>query len=384
MIRASVALVLANARYWPTVAPIARAQLHRWQQHAQKIPDHALRALALEKLDTEHFNSEVAATLAVTCPREYRACVVEAIVAFEVMYDYLDGLTEKPTPDPLRDGQRVFQAFINAVTPDTDLDTDRYDYRQRGDGDYLEKLANTVKRALMRLPAFSAVTATVRVSADRCASAQTLVHAAPQLGVTELERWSKHGAQNTGLEWQEFLAGAVASVLAVHALIAAAADRRTTPALADAIDTTYLSISAISTMLDSLIDYRDDIATDSPWYLRHYADDHDLLAQHLTHVAQHAAQHLCGLPDEAHHAMTLVGVVAYYTSAPAASSDLARPFVAQIHQELKPLITPTLAIMRAWRIAKRARAAITRRVRSGYTGSLKDSRLPPADKDPFT
>jgi hypothetical protein len=52
--------------------------------------------------------------------------------------------------------------------------------------------------------------------------------------------------------------------------------------------------------------------------------------------------------------MTLVGVVAYYASAPAAGDDAwARPVFARVERELTPLISPTLALMRGWRLAKR-------------------------------
>jgi hypothetical protein len=53
--------------------------------------------------------------------------------------------------------------------------------------------------------------------------------------------------------------------------------------------------------------------------------------------------------------MTLTGVTAFYTSAPTARSDFAQPITAHIRKQLQPLITPTLAVMRAWRIAKRLR-----------------------------
>jgi tetraprenyl-beta-curcumene synthase len=271
------------------------------------------------------------------------------------MYDYLDGLTEQATTDPLRDGHRLFQAFIDAVTPCSPLTTDHYRCRRKTeDGGYLQELANTVKVALAQLPATAAITDAALASATRCAEAQIRVHAAQQLGVTQLERWATQEAEGTALEWREFLAGAVASVLAVHALIAAAADRHTTPEQATAIATAYLSISAMSTMLDSLIDYEYDTSTNTSWYLEHY-DDHSLLEQQITHVARHAATRARALPNAAHHTMTLVGVVAYYTSASAATGKLARPIVTQIHGELQPLIMPTLAVMRTWRIAKRLR-----------------------------
>ena len=54
--------------------------------------------------------------------------------------------------------------------------------------------------------------------------------------------------------------------------------------------------------------------------------------------------------------MTLVGVVGYYASAPTANDDaFARPVIARVKRELLPLITPTLALMRGWRTAKRVR-----------------------------
>lgn len=51
--------------------------------------------------------------------------------------------------------------------------------------------------------------------------------------------------------------------------------------------------------------------------------------------------------------MTLSGVVAYYTSALEHSDDSSKAIVAPLQRELKPMITPTLAFMRAWRLGQR-------------------------------
>src|SRR5271154_5947899 len=107
--RAGVALALANVRFWPTVAPLVRTQLKRWEQRAHTIEDPTLQALALEKLREERFNAEVAATLATLAPREHRKTVIEAIVAYEIMYDYLDRLTEQPTANPISDGRDLYR-----------------------------------------------------------------------------------------------------------------------------------------------------------------------------------------------------------------------------------------------------------------------------------
>ena len=62
--RAGIALVVANIRFWPTVAPLVSAQLKRWERRARVIDDPVLKKLALQKLRDERFNAEVAATLA--------------------------------------------------------------------------------------------------------------------------------------------------------------------------------------------------------------------------------------------------------------------------------------------------------------------------------
>lgn len=350
-----MALLLANLRYWPTVSPIVHAQLRRWESHARTIPNETLRTLALTKLHEEGFNTEVAATIATIIPRPHRTPLVHAIVALQVMYDYLDGLTELPhSQTPQANNTRLYKAFTDAVNLHSNTEPDDY-YRlckYRNDGGYLRALSKTVSTQLQTLHQANDILAIAHTSAIRCATAQSLVHAAPKQGQAQLTQWALRESHNTGLDWREFLAGAVASVLAVHALIAAAADRNSTQKTASNLDSAYLAISAISTMLDSLIDYDKDTATDSAWYLKHLNDPKEI-ADHLQHTTRHAITRLRGLPNEAHHVMTLAGVVAYYASAPAARADIARPAVTQTQHELQPIITPTLFVMRTWRNTKR-------------------------------
>ncbi len=354
-IAASLALIRATSRYWLSIAPLVRKHLRHWERRAHTIDDPVLRALALEKLGEERFNAELAAMLATLAPRSHRQRVVAAIVALEVMYDYLDGLTESPSPEPLRDGAQLFTAFTDAFAPSLELEPNYYRFHpQSADGAYLEELVATVRSALAQLPAAAAIAEAAWKCAARCAEAQTRAHAAPSIGAVQLEDWAAREAAATELQPREFLAGAEASVLALHALIAAAAEARTTPAHALELDSVYLSISALTTMLDSVVDYQVDLSIGRPGYVQHY-ESGKLLAQELAQVARKAATGARSLPNGAHHVMLLVGVVAYYISAPAARSDFARPVSAHIESELRPLIGPTLAVMNTWRGAKRLR-----------------------------
>jgi tetraprenyl-beta-curcumene synthase len=354
-LRAGVALALVNVRYWSNVAPLAREQMRRWRSRAQAIDDPVLRALALAKLDEEGFNAEAAAMLATLTPRRQRRRAVEAIVASEILYDYLDGLTELPGHEAQGDGDRLFTAFADAVTPSAQARGGYYRDHSRSEEVYLGALVASVRLALGELPATARVAEMLARSAARGARAQLLIHATGPAQSEQPRLWAEREAAGTSLGWREFLAGSACSVLGVHALIAAASDRRTTYEQALEIDRVYLLMSVLPTILDSLIDHAQDADADRPGYLRHY-DDRDVLARRLARVIDDAVGHSRRAPNGAHHVMTLVGIVAYYASAPTADSELARPVMEHIGAQLRPLLAPSLRIMRAWRAAKRLRA----------------------------
>src|SRR5829696_8568879 len=92
----ALALPVTLWRYCAIVLPCARRELRAWRRRALAIPDPALRAHACATLRDEHANAEGAALLASTAPPERRAEVVRLLVAYQVMYDYLDTLTEQP------------------------------------------------------------------------------------------------------------------------------------------------------------------------------------------------------------------------------------------------------------------------------------------------
>jgi tetraprenyl-beta-curcumene synthase len=326
------------------------------------IADPQLRELAIGKLQLEHFNAEVAATLATLVPEAHRSRSVEAIVAFEVLYDYLDGLTEEPAEDPVEGRWRLYRAFVGVFDESPPGIRSDADDQTQTDGGYLDELAATVSAAIAALPGRAAVSPAGRRAAERCSAGQVHVHAAPQIGVAQLEQWARMEAVARGaLGWREYIAGAVASVLAVHSLIAYSAEESATEEEAEALDDAYLWISALSTMLDSLVDYERDVASGDPWLVRLYGGDVRLFGDRLVEVANGAVSRARLLPHGPHHLMTLMGVVAYYTSAPEARGELARPMVARLHRELGPSILPTLAVMRAWRLAKRVRRRVARR-----------------------
>jgi tetraprenyl-beta-curcumene synthase len=354
------ALAVANARFWPTVAPQVRRELARWEQPAREIPDGLLRTLALGKLTEERFNAEVAATLATLAPRASRPEAIRAIVALELLFDYLDGRTERPFGDPIAERERLFEPFIAAVAPPPAGDREHPEVVDHGehpeDWAYLTSLSRCTRDGMFALPAAGALAGVAEASARRCAQAQTRLHAAPQLGDQQLQDWAREHGAESGLQWREYTAGCASSVLAIHALIAAAAAPGSDEPEAQRIDAAYLAIGAVITILDSVVDHAEDTASGQPGFIRLFEPGE--LPGRMRALTREALARASEAPHGEHHAMTLAGVVAYYTSHPGARAGHAREVVAVVRRELSPTIWPALAVMRCWRTAKSARAAI--------------------------
>lgn len=348
------AMARANARFWPTVLPQVQRGLRRWTEAARRIPDDGLRTLALAKIADERFNTEVAATLATLSPRRHRVAVIDAIVPLQVMYDYLDGLSELPAADPLANSRQLFSAFTVSLTLESHDPVDYYSHSpEYDDGGYLEALVASCRRAFGSLPMAATVAPVARQAALRCGESQTRTHAIEALGAEQLSEWATEQARGTGLTWWEYVAGGTASILSVHALIAGAADLHVTPAAAEDLDRAYLYISAISTLLDSVVDRQADIEDGSHSFIGYYADEASA-GEGVEKVIALAATEGGRVRHGGHHQMTAAGVAAYYLSAPTAALPPGPAIKRRAAEELGPPLVAALAIFRLWRLAKAA------------------------------
>lgn len=357
ILRTSSALILANVRYWRTVSPLVNAQLEHWLARAEAIPSQSLQRIALKNLREEGFNAHATATLATLAPPCYRRSAIEAIVGLQVTYDYLDSLVERPHPDPIANGHRLYRAFVDAIAHEREPADHYYERAQNmDDGGYLTELVSTVRMALRQLPGQTATKQVAIHAAERCSEAQVRAHATAVTGEEQLRDWAsrQEGRQN-GLQWREFLAGAVSSGLSLHALSALAATPLATETQAQRLDRAYLSLCAITTLLDGLVDYEQDVdAMGHAGYIRFYENSHELLLV-LKVLIQRAIGEMSELPNAAHHLVTVSGVIAYYLSAPTLTHAASRQAADELRSDLGPSLVAPLTVMRAWRFAKRGR-----------------------------
>jgi tetraprenyl-beta-curcumene synthase len=345
------AFVDAALRYWLTVFPRATRGMRHWQSRAGQIPDPVLRRLGIDSLH-ERSNIEGAAAFAAFAPRAHRAAVVRALVAFQAAYNYADLLSEQPHPDAIANGRRLHESLLSALDPQTPPIDYYAHHPQRDDGGYFQELIDTCRTALTSLPSFSLVARSAQVAAERIVIFQSLNVGTKQGDHLALERWAReHTPSGCDLKWWE-TAAAAGSSLGVHVLIAAAAEAGLQPADVASLDHAYFPwIGALHSLLDNLVDRREDVRTNQPSLVGYYASPAEAAAG-LQLLAVQAVSRARALPHGRRHLIILAAMAGNYLSNPEADAPDVRVLAQSVLDAIGELAMPTLLVFKLRRLAE--------------------------------
>lgn len=336
------------------IVPRVRVELDRWEQMAHAIPDAVLRGHALQSLHEKGSNVEAAAVFSILSPRRARADVVALLVALQVLTDYLDTVSEVADPEALRNSLALHEALLDAVGGGSPCSNYYRHHPHRDDGGYVAALVTFCQGCVEVLPARDAVRTSLDGAARRCAVGQSYTHAAIHGASEELERWASALADGTGYLWWEVAAGASSSV-AVHALMASAADRTTTTEEARALDAMYfLGVGSLTVLLDNLVDRSADLAAGTHNYLGYYPSVEDAGGR-LAAISRHAAAAARRRQRARRHVAILAGVLGFYLSAPDARAAHVRVVRARLLAAHVPAVRLVSSAMRTRRAVKRRR-----------------------------
>jgi tetraprenyl-beta-curcumene synthase len=345
------------ARYWSLVVPVARREIARWSTRALLIPDATLREYAVGTLEGEALNAEAATVFALLAPRRHRRTVTRLTVTYQLLYDYLDTLTEQPVQEMVSVGLRLHRALIVALEkPAKEGTPERIHPLALGDdGGYLAALVRACQAEFVCLPSAGSVRDVVRRAAWRCGEAQTYTHASAVVGRDALVGWARRETEtHGGYYWWELAAGGISS-LGIHALLATAASAQVPAAELAAIDAAYFpSVCAISTLLDSLVDRIQDRASGNLNYVSEYSNDL-VAARRLRAIADEATEQVAVLRGAQTHRVIVAGVAGFYLSAAEARSDDAAKVAAAVVDGFGPAIFPILVTLRMRRAVKARR-----------------------------
>jgi tetraprenyl-beta-curcumene synthase len=347
-LRLPTAFARIAVRYLVTVLPATRRELAQWLTQAAQIPDANLRATALHAL-SKRGNVEGAALFATLAPASHRRRTIRALAAFQVAYNYLDALSELPSEDPVANGYQLHQALLVALQPGAPHPNYYAHNPDRDDGGYLTAILDACRHAIADLPSFPLVAPTVLDAAARIVDFQALNLGEAQGGHDALERWARDATPAAGgLAWWETAAGAGSS-LAVHALIAAAADPQLDELDARRIDRAYHpSTGALHSLLDSLVDRLEDRDGGRRCLLDYYASPVEE-ASRLAELAAQAGDRIARLPNRCHHQAIVTAMCSYYLSAPECKTAEGQAIARDVTGVLGPLLTPALVLFRARR-----------------------------------
>jgi tetraprenyl-beta-curcumene synthase len=347
----------------------ASREARRWRERAAAIPDPLLRADALQALERKRGNIHGAA-LFWTLPDRRNRDLMEALVAYEVLADYLDCVSERGAARGVVNGQQLHLALSEALDPNMGI-SDHYRYHHSAqDGGYARALVQSCRAGARRLPSYDRLRPLLADAASMSTVLALNHEPDPARRDQALRdwatlRWPKspgagHAGYGSGeLSWFERTAGASAW-LTVFALLALAAEpARRARARRDWERTyaTYLHwIAPLGAMLDSLGDIGEDATRGQHSYIAHYPSI-DMATERLSQLARRSLGEARSLPDGARHAALAACMIAFYLSKDSMRTPELRANTRKLASAGGPTVVLLLPVLRLWRTAYGQRSA---------------------------
>lgn len=333
-----------------------RCELARWQAWAESIPEPPFRADALYALEHKRTHAHGAA-LFWTLPRKRNLELLRLLVAYELIWDFLDNVSERAAAHGLIDGRQLHLAIAEAI----DVRASVSDYYGalpwRDDGGYLRALVEVCRERCSRLPSYARVRELAVREAHRAQVLAVNHDPDPLRRDAELRRWAMEQFPGRPIAcWWE-LSGAASAPLAIHALLALAAEPRCRRADVQRTYAAYFPwLPAATTMLDSYVDQIEDLANGDHSYVSHYPDGERAIWGIRALVLRSLAE-TCTLRHGHRHAVIAAAMIAMYLSKDTAPTPQLRAGTDVFIAAGGTLTRLLLPILRLWRIVFAQRSA---------------------------
>jgi tetraprenyl-beta-curcumene synthase len=350
------ALAAATARELVWGRAAVSREIRRWRTAAEQIPDPRLRADALDVLTRKRGNTDGAA-LFWTLTRRRDLGLLRLLVAHEVIWDFLDNVSERGAHVGQHNGRQLHLAIVESLDPARPI-SDYYRYHPwHDDGGYLRALVVACRAGVDRLPSYRVVQGAALREARR-AAVQSINHETePRRRDRELRAWAQReypGRQVAG--WFELSAAASAS-LVIHALLALAATPRVSEReVADTYAVYFPWVSLAVVMLDSYADQQEDAANGAHSYFAHYASNEQAVARLRESIVE-SVRGALRLPNGERHAVLVACMIAMYLSKDSARSPELEATTRDLVRAGGSLTRLLLPILRTWRVRYRQQSA---------------------------
>lgn len=350
------ALVVATARQLLWGLRSASREIQMWRRRALAIPDLPLREDALSSIERKRGHTDGAALFWIL-PRRRNRSLLRLLVAYEMIWDFLDCVNERGASKGQANGRQLHRALVEALDPESPI-SDYYRYHPwQEDGGYLCSLVEACREGCEGLPSYARVRPSVIREATR-AQVLALNHDLDS-GSRDLalRDWAgKEFAVKDEVTWFE-LSGAASASLTVHAFLALAAESTCTEADVDRTYAAYFPwLSAATTMLDSYVDQAEDAVNGDHSYVAHYLSP-TVATQRICELVRRSVYEVRRLPGGERHAVIAACMVAMYLSKDSARTPSMLPATDRLLSAGGSLTRLLLPILRLWRVAYAQRSA---------------------------
>jgi tetraprenyl-beta-curcumene synthase len=328
----------------PTVAREVRA----WRGRAAEIPDPSIRRDAQSALAHKRGHTDGAALFWIL-PRARNTRLLRLLVAYEILWDFLDSVNEHGATAGQANGRQLHLALIDALDPSRPISDYYCHHPWRCDNGYLRTLVEVCRENCTWLPSYERVRPLLVREATRAQVLGINHDLDPFRRDATLKAWAANEhTDHPDVDWFE-LTGAASASLTVHALLALSAEPACTEADVERVRSAYFPwISGATTMLDSYVDQSEDAAHGDHSYIAHYKFP-QYADQRVRELIKRSFSEAGALPDGDKHTLIVACMIAMYLSKDSARTQAMCQTTQSFARAGGSLTKTLLPILRLWR-----------------------------------
>jgi tetraprenyl-beta-curcumene synthase len=350
------ALIVAVTRELTWGLPGVAREVRRWRAIANNIDDPWIREDALNALREQRPHIDGAALFAIL-PRTRNPHLLRLLVAYEIIWDFLDNINERSAAVGVTNGLQLHLALIDALDPQRPISNYYKFSPDCNDCGYLRALVTDCRAHCARLPSYNCVRPSAIREAMRGQVCAINHDPDPQSREASLKTWATHEFP-FGHEalWFE-LTAAASTNLTIFALLALASEP-TCPAtqLKGTSVAYYPWISVMTAMLDSYVDQLEDTSTGDHSYLGHYSRS-DFAIQRILLLMRRCLREARRLTNGEKHVVIAACMFAMYLSKSSALTPAMHETTKRLVASGGSLTRLLHPILRLWRTVYGLRSA---------------------------
>jgi tetraprenyl-beta-curcumene synthase len=294
------------------VFPLVKQDLCHWRKLAENSVSTSLAEQAVASIDSKSFHC-LGGSIYALYPGVSSSNVVEFIVAYQTISDYLDNLVDSLQVHDEQAFAQLHLAMTEALNPEVPTSDYYLYYPYKNDGGYLQTLVETCRARVAGLPSYQLVKLDMLWLARLYSQLQTYKHLDSNIREAKLRAWLEPYSEEYTQVFTWELAAATGSTLGIFCLYAAASTDLSAQAARQIREAYFPWICGLHILLDYFIDLEEDLSTDQFNFVAFYASTAEK-SERLQLFVQKSLALAATLPYPNFHKAVVQGLLAMYLS----------------------------------------------------------------------